>query len=38
MKWKVMDAMNMDYEDESFDVVIDKSKATALTLPYFRHA
>jgi ubiquinone/menaquinone biosynthesis C-methylase UbiE len=26
MKWKKMDAMDMDYEDESFDVVIDKSE------------
>lgn len=26
MKWKVMDALDMDYKDETFDVVIDKSE------------
>ena len=26
MKWKVMDALDMGYKDETFDVVIDKSK------------
>ena len=25
MRWEIMDACNMSYEDQSFDVVIDKS-------------
>ena len=30
MVWEVMDVMNMEYKDESFDIAIDKSTIDAL--------
>ncbi|KAI5349831.1 hypothetical protein L3X38_002720 [Prunus dulcis] len=35
MKWQVMDITTMQFEDESFDVVVDKSGLDALMEPEF---